>query len=405
MKKQNIHYGWLVLVSCCMMQGVGIGIISNCAGIYYTPICEELGFSMGQLTFYKTLSGIFAIFSLSLAHRVFEKTDVRVYAFFLILAAGGGNIAMAFGTKLWHWYVLGIIQGCTLTSFSHFLPVALINNWFSEKVGAAMGISCAASGGMGMVMSHLLSRILLLYGWRVSVMINGILCVALTAPFVLLVIRKCPADKGLLPYGGERETVRKVSAGSGPESGASLLGTSFLMVVVFSVCAKATVGFAQYLSGYGDSVNLFTGNGSTLLTLYLFGNMCFKFFFGYTNDRIGVFGSTLLELGTLLAGCVLLLSHGGTFMLMGAILFGACAMLSNVQSPLLVRTLWEKENFSRAYARMVMIADASYYLSITLFGVVYDFTGKYEPVLMLCMGGICLEALMTCLLFRHRQAG
>ena len=152
-------------------------------------------------------------------------------------------------------------------------------------------------------------------------------------------------------------------------------------------------------------MNLFTGNGSTLLTLYLFGNMCFKFFFGYTNDRIGVFGSTLLELGTLLAGCVLLLSHGGTFMLMGAILFGACAMLSNVQSPLLVRTLWEKENFSRAYARMVMIADASYYLSITLFGVVYDFTGKYEPVLMLCMGGICLEALMTCLLFRHRQAG
>lgn len=430
MKRRNIHYAWLILVSCCVMQGVGIGIISNCAGIYYTPICEELGFSMGQLTFYKTLSGIFSILSLSMAPLLFKKLDVRVFAFGLIAVAGGVNFAMAFGTKLWHWYLIGILQGCTLTCFSHFLPVTLINNWFSERVGFAMGISCAASGGVGMVMSHLLGGIVQNYGWRASAMANGIVCVALTAPFALFVIRKSPKEMGMEAFGAERLEVHAKEK-AGPDADCRAAGATgkapearggngggdiapnrlpvscFLMVVVFSVCAKATVGFAQYLTGYGDSVAALAGTGSMLLTLYLFGNMCFKFFFGYTNDRLGVFKSTCLELAVLLTGCFLLLSHQGGGMAWGAVLFGTCAMLSNVQSPLLVRTLWDKEHFAKAYARMAMIADASYYISITLFGFVYDFTGKYEPVLMICMAGICLEAVLICGLFgpgRRKEA-
>jgi MFS family permease len=144
-------------------------------------------------------------------------------------------------------------------------------------------------------------------------------------------------------------------------------------------------------------------NGAILLTLYMFGNMCFKFFFGYTNDKLGVFRSTLLELATLMTGCILLLSHIGNPMMIGAILFGTCAMLSNVQYPLIVRTLWDKEHFARAYATISMIADASYYLSITLFGVVYDVTGRYEPVLMICMGAICVEAMIACGLFCRKN--
>lgn len=405
MKEKKLHYAWLILISCCIMQGVGIGIISNCAGIYYTPICEELGFSMGQLTFYKTLSGLFAILSLSVAPKLFKKLDVRVYAFVLILVAGGVNCAMAFGTKLWHWYLIGILQGCTLTSFSHFLPVTLLNNWFSKKVGFAMGISCAASGGVGMLMSALLSRVIEGYGWRTSALVNGLICVLLSAPFVLLVIRKNPDDKGLRPYGwdGETEVTGAKNSKTEEKTNVRLLTASFLMVVVFSVCAKATVGFAQYLSGYGTSLAVFAEKGSILLTLYLFGNMCFKFFFGYTNDKLGVFRSTMLELTTLMVGCILLLTHVKNQMLVGAVLFGTCAMLSNVQSPLLVRTLWSKDNFAKAYARMVMIADASYYISITVFGFVYDYTGKYETVLMLCMAGICLEAVMACSLFLKKK--
>lgn len=401
MKQERIHYAWLILVSCCIMQGIGIGIISNCAGIYYSPICEELGFSMGQLTFYKTLSGIFSILSLSMAPGLFKKLDVRVFAFCLILVAGGVNFAMAFGTKLWHWYALGILQGCTLTSFSHFLPVTMINNWFSKKVGFAMGLSCAASGGVGMVMSHLLSRMIEEYGWRVSAMVNGAVCVGLAAPFVLFLIRKNPAEKGLRPYGGEIEAIASPAEDRGKkeERPYRVITVSFLMVVVFSVCAKGTVGFAQYLSGYGKSVAVLAERGSMLLTLYLFGNMCFKFIFGYTNDKLGVFRSTILELAVLFVGCCLLLSHGVSLMLFGAVLFGTCAMLSNVQSPLLVRTLWDKEHFAKAYAGMSMIADASYYVSITVFGIVYDFAGQYEPVLMICMCGICAEALIACGLF------
>ena len=406
MKDKKIHYAWLILAACCVMQGIGIGIIANCAGIYYSPICQELGFSMGELTFYKTLSGIFSILSLSLAPILFRKMDVRALAFVLILVAGGCNFLMAFGTELWHWYLLGILQGCTLTAFSHFLPVTILNNWFNEKIGFAMGLSCAASGGLGMVMSTQLTRVIEQYGWRASAMLNGAVCVGLAAPFVLLVLRRAPADMGLLPYGGEHKTEAAKAAEGGQQAGRRLLTMSFVMVVVFSICAKSTVGFAQYLPGYGASVASLGAKASLLLTLYMFGNMCFKFFFGYTNDRLGVFRSTLLELGTLMLGLVLLLTHSVTPMLVGAMLYGTCAMLSNVQSPLLVRTLGDKEHFAKAYARMAMIADASHYISITVFGFVYDLTGRYENMLLICIAFVAIETLLACALFlpRRRQA-
>jgi len=33
-KNTKFHYAWLILITCCMMQGAGLGLISNCAGVF-----------------------------------------------------------------------------------------------------------------------------------------------------------------------------------------------------------------------------------------------------------------------------------------------------------------------------------------------------------------------------------
>ena len=49
-KKNRLHYAWFILAGCCILQGATLGLIDNCAGVFYSPICKELGFELGKLT-------------------------------------------------------------------------------------------------------------------------------------------------------------------------------------------------------------------------------------------------------------------------------------------------------------------------------------------------------------------
>ena len=46
-KKNRLHYAWFILAGCCILQGATLGLINNCAGVFYSPICKELGFELG----------------------------------------------------------------------------------------------------------------------------------------------------------------------------------------------------------------------------------------------------------------------------------------------------------------------------------------------------------------------
>ena len=54
-QRGKFHYAWLILAGCCILQGASLGLVNNCAGVFFSPVCEELGFEMGELTFYRTL--------------------------------------------------------------------------------------------------------------------------------------------------------------------------------------------------------------------------------------------------------------------------------------------------------------------------------------------------------------
>ena len=56
--RKKIHYAWFILAGCCIMQGASLGLINNCSGVFYSPVCQDLGFEMGKFTFYRMLYSI-----------------------------------------------------------------------------------------------------------------------------------------------------------------------------------------------------------------------------------------------------------------------------------------------------------------------------------------------------------
>lgn len=48
MKKcSDVHYGYVIVLCCCLIMGINVGLVMSCAGIFYHPVSEGLGVSVG----------------------------------------------------------------------------------------------------------------------------------------------------------------------------------------------------------------------------------------------------------------------------------------------------------------------------------------------------------------------
>lgn len=61
--KGSIHYAWIVMIGCCFLQAGALGAIMNSGGIFFVPICEDLGFDRGALALYLTFYFIATTFT------------------------------------------------------------------------------------------------------------------------------------------------------------------------------------------------------------------------------------------------------------------------------------------------------------------------------------------------------
>ena len=217
-KKNRLHYAWFILAGCCILQGATLGLINNCAGVFYSPICKELGFELGKLTLYRMLYCISSALALPFVAKSFRKHDVRIVISIAAVVYGVCAVLMGTFRELWQWHVTGIIQGIA-SSFVCMIPAPIIlGNWFKKKTGTAVGISAAFSGLVGMIGSSCLGMAIPAFGWRMSYVAVGIVSIALVLPISLFILRYKPEEMGLLPYGAEDVEQRAVSGTSAPAS-------------------------------------------------------------------------------------------------------------------------------------------------------------------------------------------
>ena len=210
-KKNRLHYAWFILAGCCILQGATLGLINNCAGVFYSPICKELGFELGKLTLYRMLYCISSALALPFVAKSFRKHDVRIVISIAAVVYGVCAVLMGTFRELWQWHVTGIIQGIA-SSFVCMIPAPIIlGNWFKKKTGTAVGISAAFSGLVGMIGSSCLGMAIPAFGWRMSYVAVGIVSIALVLPISLFILRYKPEEMGLLPYGA-KGCIRHISA-------------------------------------------------------------------------------------------------------------------------------------------------------------------------------------------------
>ncbi len=380
-KKQSMHYAWLILIACCMMQGAGLGLISNCAGVFFSPVCNDLGFEMGKFTLFRTLFTMAQALTLPYVAKLFRKYDVRVIISAATVIMGGISILQGTFISLWQFYVFGIIQGCAAAFIGVIPAPILLGNWFYKNTGTAVGISAAFSGLVGMIGSSALGVLIPAYGWRTSYMIIGVAAMVLILPFSLFILRYKPEDKGMLPYGADENYVAKTDA-KGAAKKEKFGDFAKQPIFYISLTAYACSIISSYLNSFLPSCGLEAGlpmaTAALLTSLALCGNMTTKLFLGKLCDSFGVIKIFIISILIAIAGHGLIFLGSTAPMMAGALLYGITMPLSTVLMPLFCRLFWKGDTYASAYSYVSMFGMLISAPFNTLFGTMYDMTGNYN---------------------------
>ena len=404
---KKIHYAWAVLVSCCALV-LGIGFTINAIGQFFVPVTKDLGLGMGDFTFYYALRGVSLVISTTILNKWIAKFDVRLLTsvcFAIIVLCIG---LMSTFSKVWQWYIAGVIMGFVSPPVYFQMPSIILSNWFEKKRGFVIGIAMAFSGVGGFIMNPIVASLIQSYGWRFAYVANAVISAVIVLPFLMFVIRMRPEDKGLKPYGYEEKAAVAAGDGSGDADSSAIMVKGamkedvirtfpfFVMVVMLAVNGFFS-GYPQHLTSYGLSIGVASTLASFLLSLNMIGNATSKLLLGFVSDKFGGKAMISTSFSMILISFIMLL-FGAKYLpalVIGALFSGTMYSVSSVASPLLVQTVFGNRDFARIFLVLILSQNLFVSLGPSIVGYMFDFSGGYTIPYYFGIALVAIAAFMV----------
>ncbi|HEX3011399.1 MAG TPA: MFS transporter [Syntrophomonadaceae bacterium] len=405
MEKGRIHYAWWILFSCCVIFFTGMGVLVNCVGLFFQPVCADLGFTRAQVSLYVTIMNFAMVIALPFAGYIFPKVNIKLI---LALALGVSSISFALMGTFHHlssWYINGAVRGIC-NAFIMYLPLPiLIGNWFYKKRGLDLGIALCCSGLAGAIFNPIANTVIVNYGWRVGYAFLGIICAVISLPVVIGLVKYQPSDMGLKPYGyeegAEENVVAEKEDWSGVSSKQAVKSAAFVVLFFFAGLTSLAAYLSPQLPGYAVSLGYASAVGALMVSCVMVGQLAGKVGLGYLCDKVGVVGATTVGCIAGALGMVLLImgTKNVSLLYWAAFLFGIGFSLAMVQPPILVRQIFGSKDYSSIFSYVTMGTALIGGLGTYIFGYIFDVTGSFYYAIILCLAVyiVCFFLVMMAL--------
>jgi len=402
----SIFYGWWMVATAFLSQGVAAGCTIYIFGIFLIPVAEEFGTTRGTLLLgimvFTAAGGLIAPF----LGPPLDRGKIRGIMAAGLVALSASLVLIALAPSVW---VLGLI-GVTLLAFASSAagPLSaskLVANWFEAQRGRALGIASTGTSAGGAVFPLLVALGINAWGWRGALLALGIAVAAVTLPPVLLLVRTRPEDLGLTPDGGAPAPTRgqdTAAVAAQPSIGVReiLQDRNFWALgLAIGLCFSVITVVLLNLHPYATDAGVERTAGALLLTILAISGVCGKLAFGVLADRVSkrmLMGFAIAMLGSFL---FVLLAHPSYGVL--AATAGLAGLAVGGFLPLwgaLIGDCWGREAFARVMGLMAPIM-TPLTMAGTALGIIYDRTGSYDLAFQISLGLLCLAAV--CLAFLH----
>lgn len=382
--KSKIHQAWWILVGLCIIVGVGKGVLNNSASLFLTPVSEDLGIGMGNLTLYLSISAVVTLIFLPLAGKLIAKHDIRMLIIVAIILQAGAYIAFSFMSSVWGWYVFALPLAVGGTFLTVIVGPVLINQWFKKNSGLALGILTATGGIFGAIAQPIIGKLIVSNGWRFSYVAMGIAGIVLVVIATIVFIKKMSKEKGLGPYGVEETDIgNEGSNKNSRETGVTLAvarkSSSFYALIIFFFLITAIASFMMHIPTYivdKGFTQEFAGNA---MGIYMLGVVIASLVIGVFNDKIGTKNTTILSMVLGIASVFILLyvASSPVMIIVALVLFAFVTSGIGIIAPALTSSLFGNREYSQIYSTVSLGLAVASIVALPAYGYIFQFTGSY----------------------------
>ncbi|MGZ8191670.1 MAG: MFS transporter [Methylococcaceae bacterium] len=244
-KQAGIHYAWVVLAVTftCLFFAAALRSIP---GIIMLSLEHEFVWSRetisGAVSINLLLFGLAGPF-LGRLMDLYGTKAITVIMILLITLGAGGSIFMQ---EPWQMYLFwGLIVGAGSGGTSMIMGSTVVNRWFHQRRGLALGILGAAFSSGQLIFTPAIMSLNSHLGWRVATLFIVALLGLLVLPLVMKFMADDPCLKGIQPYGATEIAGAVIQPDPNPMRLAMASPQFWLLASSFGICGFTTSGLLQ----------------------------------------------------------------------------------------------------------------------------------------------------------------
>ena len=384
--KKQFFYGWAIVVACMLIQAVPFSIAANLQPAFTNYVMAGEGFTLAQFSLIFTIGTVVSAVCSPFIGKLYSspKANIKLLYVLGICILGGGFAAFSLaGDNIFAYYALSILVQIGSAIVSAIGVPTLINGWFAENKGLAMGLAFSGGGLGNMILQLLAGKWLPTIGYQQTYFRFGMIAIVVALPIALFVLR--------LPR-SEAELAANVSKNKSKKSNtvSSQWGYTFAEVSkmkFFWIFAASFIFVGLYVGGLAlqfiPYLQRLEANGTFLLgastvaasfgLFSMFGNL----FGGVLFDKLGITKSLALAAVLVLssATCLIFVPQVNVLGYVFAIFIGI-SMYSYIIGPsYLTGALFGNKEFGTILGIVQIFFATGFGVGSTLFGFIVDMAG------------------------------
>ncbi|MFV0298579.1 MAG: MFS transporter [Hyphomicrobiaceae bacterium] len=315
------------------------------------------------------------------------------------ITLGLGYVATAYATNMWQFAIAqGLLIGFLGSSVSFGPLLADISHWFERRRGIAVAICASGNYIAGTIWPPIVQHLVASYGWRITHVLLGVICIVGMVPLALLLRQRHPRRIQSGPASATTAPAARAVTPPVP------LGVLQVMLIVAGIGCCVAMSMPQvHIVAYCGDLGYGLARGAEMLSLMLGFGIVSRLLSGFIADKIGGVGTLLL--GSFLQ-CVALILYipfdGLASLYVISALFGLFQGGIVPSYALIVRQYFPAD---QAGSRVGMVLTATLVgmaFGGWISGAIFDWTGSYRVAFMNGIAWNVLNLLIVFTLFVRR---
>lgn len=403
----DIFYGWYIVAAGFIIMSTSWVIVYNCSSLFIKPISDDLGFTRSQISATMTIRAAFQMIIALLSGKIFRRYNIKRLMQIATIALFISFFSYSFVSSLIMFYILSAISSISVSLMS-ILPLAIIiNNWFNERRGLAIGIAFMGSGVGGMILGSLVGGWIVSYGWRSTHQILATIMILCSLPCISFIIRMRPEEIGLSPLGGDKniliDGVREEQ--KGVMLAEALKTNIFWGIIMSSVLLSLSLNtlmmsISPHLTDIGYTIT-FSANIVALANGFL---AMGKLLLGKLYDSLGIRIATTASCVAGLVGLLGLVFADYSVALIAIILgVGLGCAFGTIANPIIAYNMFGKKDYGSINGVLQSANGMGGVIGPILTGYLYDRSGNYISSFSIMIVIIILVIIMYQFVFSRKE--